>query len=154
MENRIRVGVLVFQDDKLLLVHLGKASEKYSWWVVPGGQLQGEETIFQCGEREVLEETTLRVKATKIAYLRQLIFREAQTNSLEVFLVAENVRGSLSMHNLGGRGGDEEFIREIGFFRQEDVGDMNVFPDMIKDQMWRDRELGFPSIKFIGIDQD
>ena len=36
MENRIRAGVLIFDDDKMLLVKHVDPEDGYIWWVVPG----------------------------------------------------------------------------------------------------------------------
>lgn len=57
----VGVGVVVWRGDEFLLVRRGKAPNK-GQWSIPGGAQQLGETVFAAGEREVLEETGLRVK--------------------------------------------------------------------------------------------
>jgi len=66
----IGVGVLVWRDKQLLL---GKRiSDDHSvCWQFPGGHLENDETVTGCAEREVLEETGLKIKA-----LRHLSFTD------------------------------------------------------------------------------
>ncbi len=40
---------------------------------MPGGSIEGDEGIFHAVEREVWEETNLRVAAKRIAYVEELI---------------------------------------------------------------------------------
>lgn len=92
MENRIRVGALVFESDRILLVKHVDPETGYTWWVTPGGRLKESETIFECAERETMEETSLRVRAGRIVYLRQFIYRQFGTNSIEIFLECEDFK--------------------------------------------------------------
>ncbi len=52
---RIRVGVLIWRDDQVLLVRHEKAGRSY--WLVPGGGVDPGETMVVAGARELLEET-------------------------------------------------------------------------------------------------
>ncbi len=60
----IGVGVLVWRDGKLLL---GKRinKDKSICWQFPGGHLDPGEGVIDCATREVLEETSLRIKALR-----------------------------------------------------------------------------------------
>ena len=66
----IGVGVLVWRDKQLLL---GKrvSEDRGVCWQLPGGHLENDETVTGCAEREVLEETGLKIKA-----LRHLSFTD------------------------------------------------------------------------------
>lgn len=57
----IGVGVLVWREKKLLL---GEriTENKSNCWQFPGGRLESGESVTGCARREVLEETSLRVK--------------------------------------------------------------------------------------------
>jgi len=66
MVDRFVVGCygLVFDSGNLLMVRQGSGH----WagkWIVPGGKLETGETFEQCVEREVLEETSCKVRAVK-----------------------------------------------------------------------------------------
>ena len=57
----IGVGVLVWRDKQLLL---GKRLIEggQSCWQFPGGHLEHGESVLDCARREVLEETSLKIK--------------------------------------------------------------------------------------------
>ena len=60
----IGVGVLVWRDKQLLL---GKriAKGQQSCWQFPGGHLENGESVIDCARREVVEETSLKIKAPR-----------------------------------------------------------------------------------------
>ena len=147
MENGIRAGILVFNDDKLLLVKQFYPEDGFTWWVVPGGRVEEDETILECAERETLEETSLEVKAGRVIYLRQYIDRPAGINSIEIFLTCDGFEGSVAHKKQW----ESENIEEVGFFTRQETEEMNVLPPELKKHVWLDYDVGFPSIKFLGI---
>jgi ADP-ribose pyrophosphatase len=73
---RVAVGAVVFHNDKVLLVLRGQAPAK-GMWAIPGGSVELGETLQAAAEREVMEETGLRVKAGEVVYLFDAIQRDA-----------------------------------------------------------------------------
>ena len=144
MEQRISTGGIVIQDNKVLLVHHFQENV-YDFWVMPGGGLKGGEGIFRGAEREVGEETGLRVQAEKIAYIEELI--DEGRYVCKFWVVCRLLSGSLST---AGRDADEGFLQEAGFFSQEQVRGMNAFPTILKDLFWQDLQAGFPGIRYLG----
>ncbi len=59
MRTKNRVTAIVIKDNKILLVHRRKMGQEY--WVVVGGGAEEGETLEQALEREVLEETGLKL---------------------------------------------------------------------------------------------
>jgi ADP-ribose pyrophosphatase len=59
---RLAVGAVVFKDGRVLLVKRGKAPSAGTW-AIPGGSVRLGETLRQAAEREVLEETGVRIRA-------------------------------------------------------------------------------------------
>ncbi len=55
------VGALVFDQGRVLLVKRGTHPAK-GYWSIPGGKLKRGESVVQAVEREMLEETGLRVR--------------------------------------------------------------------------------------------
>lgn len=154
MANRIRVGVLIFKDDKILLVRHVNPKDNYEFYVPPGGGLKDDETLFDCAVRETWEETGLRIKPSHIVYLRQFIFKEFNENNIDIYLVAEIVSGSLTTKNMHGKGNDEHFIKDLKFFDNKEIQKINVFPKILQHDMWIDRAKGFQTMKFIGVEHD
>ena len=65
---RVAVGAIVVHQYKVLLVLRGKAPAK-GMWAIPGGSVNLAETLQAAAEREILEETGLRVKAGEVIYV-------------------------------------------------------------------------------------
>ncbi len=63
----LAVGAVVFKDQKVLLVRRGKAPAK-GMWAIPGGSVKLGETVKQAAEREILEETAIRIRAGEPVY--------------------------------------------------------------------------------------
>src|SRR6202011_3448681 len=58
MTPEIRLAAIIARDGKLLLIRHQKKSARY--WVLPGGRLQGGETLKAGLKRELREELGLR----------------------------------------------------------------------------------------------
>ena len=59
-------------EGKLLLIRVGKGYYE-GYWSLPGGRVDGGESLLQTAEREVKEEAGIRVKAEKLVCLGELI---------------------------------------------------------------------------------
>ncbi len=71
------VGAIVIREGKILLVKRGVPPGK-GLWAVPGGMIELGETIQQAAEREILEETGIRIQAREPVYTFDLIDRDAE----------------------------------------------------------------------------
>ena len=90
----VRSRVIVVHEGKMLLL---EPYEVRAGWRVPGGGLEQNESIAECGEREVMEETGLAIKVTTMAFLREFVIPKYCTMpggdgiayAMEVFLYAD-----------------------------------------------------------------
>jgi len=64
---RVAVGAVVLHNNKVLLVLRGQAPAK-GLWAIPGGSVELGESLQAAAEREVWEETGLRIKARKVIH--------------------------------------------------------------------------------------
>jgi 8-oxo-dGTP diphosphatase len=74
----VGVGVVVWRDDKVLLVRRGKAPRQGEWGI-PGGAQDLGETLFETATREVREETGLTIRPTAIVTAIDAILRDSST---------------------------------------------------------------------------
>src|SRR3954468_22892421 len=96
----VRSRVIVVHNGKLLLLEPYQAG---AGWRVPGGGLERNESIAECGEREIMEETGLTVKVITVAFLREWVVPKYCTMpdgdgvayAMEVFLYADLVGDAL-----------------------------------------------------------
>jgi 8-oxo-dGTP diphosphatase len=68
----VGVGAITIKDEKVLLVKRG-VQPSYGLWAIPGGTLKLGENMRQCAEREMLEETSVKVKAGACVYVFDFI---------------------------------------------------------------------------------
>ncbi|MGY8992313.1 MAG: NUDIX hydrolase [Rhodospirillales bacterium] len=57
----VAVGVVIWQQDKVLLVRRNKPPRNGAW-SIPGGAQKVGETVFEAAKREVMEETSLTIQ--------------------------------------------------------------------------------------------
>ncbi|MFZ7126347.1 MAG: NUDIX hydrolase [Desulfobacterales bacterium] len=72
---RLAIGAVVFHEDRVLLVQRGRPPAM-SEWAVPGGRVELGETLQEAAEREVFEETGIRVRAGRAIYVFDSIHRD------------------------------------------------------------------------------
>ena len=72
---RVAVGAVVFKDKCVLLVRRGQPPAE-NLWAIPGGSVEIGETLQQAAEREIWEETGIRIRADKPIYTFDVIERD------------------------------------------------------------------------------
>ena len=65
MQRTIRYQGAVIRDDHILLIQHRHHTDGRSYWLLPGGGLEGDETPEACVQREVREETHLQVEVLR-----------------------------------------------------------------------------------------
>ncbi len=71
---RVAVGALVIKAGAVLLVKRGKAPSDGKW-AIPGGSVELGETLQQAAQREIIEETGIRIRAAEPVYTFDFIER-------------------------------------------------------------------------------
>jgi len=95
----LAVGAVVFKESKVLLVKRGNSPAK-GMWAIPGGKVRLGETLQQATEREIFEETGIKIKAGDPIYSFELIEQDEdgiiQYHYYIVDLEGEFISGSVN----------------------------------------------------------
>ena len=135
MKHRIRVGVIIERDNKILLVKHVHPKTGFVWWVPPGGGVKDtDNSIQECAQREVFEESGLRVKIDySPIFIREFIDRENNTLNLELFFRGDVIAGDITIDNIYGNGPDEDFIKDVKWLSVDELQNKVIFPEVLKD---------------------
>ena len=89
MRHAARV-IVVDESDRVLLFHGRSLDGKRSFWIAPGGGLEGDEDAATAARRELHEETGLRVDLDRPVWTRVHTFPwiDGLTQQHETFFVA------------------------------------------------------------------
>jgi 8-oxo-dGTP diphosphatase len=126
---KVRLGVVLFREDKLLLVR----QNNRPFWVFPGGTLELDEGLEDCAIREMKEEIDLEVSIEKTLYLADFLLatHEGLRHTIDVFMLARYVSGEPSMTL-------DENLNEMGFFTLDEVRKMQIEPKVAANQLLKD----------------
>jgi len=117
---QVGVGAAVFRNGAVLLVQRGKPPCSHEW-AIPGGKVKLGETLQQAAEREILEETGVRIKAGEPIYAFDLIETddngEVQWHYAIIDLQGEYLGGEV-------RAGDD--ATAAGWFRPEQLAQLTL----------------------------
>ena len=146
MRYGISTGIIVVQDRRLLLVHHYKRGT-FDFWVPPGGSLIGNESIYDCALRETFEETGLEIEPNKIVYIQEFV--QGDYHFCKFFILSRVIKGKISLSN---RPAGEDFLIDARFLSKSEVAEVNIKPDILKDQFWDDLLHGFPTVRYLGLE--
>ena len=85
---RVGVGAIVIEDGKVLMIKRAAPPNK-NLWAIPGGRLELGETLQEGAEREIFEETNIRIRAGKPIYTFDLLERDKKGNVYFHFVVVD-----------------------------------------------------------------
>ena len=94
----VGVGVVIVENDRVLLIKRGKAP-LLGEWSIPGGMLELGETLRRGAEREALEDTGLVVRATDLLSVFDRIVPDENKRTLYHYVLidflCERISGEL-----------------------------------------------------------
>jgi 8-oxo-dGTP pyrophosphatase MutT (NUDIX family) len=133
MNLRLVARVITYnaQSKKVLLVK----NRNQNYWYPPGGGWEyDKETIIECAEREVYEETGLKVTVIRLLYVQE--FHPTQDSlNLETIWLAEPIEGT----KLNSSHIDHDVNSQIEtaqWFSQEELQTVRVFPKRLQNTFW------------------
>ena len=144
MDFGIRVGAVVARGGALLLVRHDKP-DREPYWVLPGGRLEPGETIPECAERELMEETGLEGTFTGVLYVSEFLQEGRHTVDVTVRVKVNEAEEAQLGSDPEVEEGADATLKEVRWVRFEQLEEMTVLPGFIRDQIVKDRSHGWPA---------
>ena len=139
----VRVGAVVERRGALLLVRHQKP-DRGPYWVLPGGRLEPGETIPECAEREVLEETGLSGRFAGVLYVSECL-REGR-HTVDVTARVEVTEGEAALgSDPEVAEGSEPTLREVRWVGLEELRGTELLPRLLKRRVLADAASGWPA---------
>ena len=147
MQQRISAGVIVENNDRILLVRHFRPG-RYDFWVTPGGGVQGLEQLHEAAAREAKEETGLVIEPAELLYIEELV--QPDLRQCKFWF-----RGHLRGGELCAAGPDAqpEYIVEAAWLSRSELTGKKVFPPVITERYWIDRKAGLAGPVHLGLRQ-
>jgi 8-oxo-dGTP diphosphatase len=137
MDFGVRVGAVVERGGALLLVRHEKP-DRDPYWVLPGGRLEPGETIPECAEREVAEETGLSARFSGLLYVGEFLREERHT--VDVIARVEASGGEEA--SLGSdpevAPGSDPTLRELRWVDAGELEEIELLPRPLKARLLED----------------
>ncbi|MCD4669627.1 MAG: hypothetical protein K8S14_04205 [Actinomycetia bacterium] len=70
--------------------------------------------------------------------------------NIEIFILADSYDGEVNMNNIKGSGPDELYIKQVEWLSKEEMQDIIVYPEILKDDFWIDYRQEFSNTKYLG----
>ncbi len=126
--------VIPDEEGKILMVK--QSHEGKDIWMVPGGGIEEGENAAEAAVREVLEETGLKIRVSRLLWHVEEVSEKRGQRFVNFFL-GERIGGTL------GLGADPEFdeenqvLRETRFLSKKEILAMEgVYPEYLKTELW------------------
>lgn len=139
----VRVGAVVEREGRLLVVGHEKSDEE-RYWVLPGGRLELGETVPECAERELVEETGLTGEFVEVLYVSELLRENRHTVD-----ITARVKSTADIEAV--LGSDPETLPdtaptlvELAWVSPEETAEIDLRPPWIRDRLAQDALRGWP----------
>lgn len=131
---RIRVAALIVEDGRLLMVEHEKDGARY--WLLPGGGVDYGETLERALERELWEETRLRVQVGNLVLVNDSIAPDGARHVVQMCFTAQVLSGTPEV-------GSDARVVQVAYVPFDAVPELPMYPAMQEEVVRVCRE-GFP----------
>ncbi len=144
MDFGIRVGAVVERGGALLLVRHQKP-DRNPYWVLPGGRLEPGETIPECAEREISEETGLSARFSGVLYVSEFLREGRHTVDVTVRMATEGDEEAELGSDPEIVPGSEPTLRELRWVAVDELREIELLPPWIKARLLESADAGWPA---------
>ena len=133
MKIKIVTRVVTYDKDSKNILLVKNRGQGF-WYPPGGGWDYDKENIVECAEREVFEETGLKIKIVKLLYVQE--FHDAPGSiSFETIWLAKPVNGTKldKLHidrDVNGK------VEKAQWFSKGEVQTIKVFPERLQNTFW------------------
>ncbi len=120
---RLRAAAAIFRGNQVLLVKHRKKGREY--WLLPGGGVEYGETLSQAVQREIWEETRLKIKVQKLVLVHDSIPADRRRHILNVVFQASITSGKAVRAETG-------ILREVKFIPLTELKRLTIYPVFLK----------------------
>jgi ADP-ribose pyrophosphatase YjhB (NUDIX family) len=142
MDFGIRVGAVVAREGDLLLVRHQKP-DRDPYWVLPGGRLEPGESIPECAEREIREETGLSARFSGLLYVSEFLRDGRHTVDVTVRMSPQGDEEAVLGSDPEVAPSSEPTLRELRWVGAEELRSIELLPAWIKDRLIEDAPEGW-----------
>jgi len=135
----VAVGAVVFKEQAVLLVRRAQPPNQ-GLWAIPGGCIQLGETLQAAAEREIWEETRIRIRAHRPIYIFDTVDKDKEGKVRYHYVIAD-----LLADYLDGWPEANDDALEARWVTSEELGSLPVSQatmDLLRGEKSKD---GFPS---------
>ena len=140
MDFGIRVGAVVERHGALLLVRHDKPDQE-PYWVLPGGRLEPGETIPECAERELLEETGLEGRFAGVLYVSEFFDENRHTVDVTARVEVQDGEAQLGSDPEA----EEATLQELRWVETGELEEIPLLPGWVKERLLEDAARGWPA---------
>ncbi|UTH75949.1 NUDIX domain-containing protein [Chromobacterium sp. IIBBL 290-4] len=145
MKHRIAAGAIVEDQGRVLMVRRCKPGA-YDFWAAPGGGAIDDEALAEAAAREVREECGLRVEIGALLCIEE--FASPETRECKFWFRGRLLGGEI---DCGAEEATREHIVEAAWLSREDFVGKTVFPPMLLQDDWREREQNLAAPRYVGL---
>jgi len=120
----VAVGVVVFKEDRMLLVKRGKEPNK-GMWSIPGGGIELGETVYEAARREVREECSISIEIERVLDAADNIVRDEKSRIKYHYTIID-----VLARYAGGAAKAQSDAEECGWFRPEELAAVDMTPTL------------------------
>jgi ADP-ribose pyrophosphatase YjhB (NUDIX family) len=128
----------------LLLVRHDKPDQE-PYWVLPGGRLETGETIPECAERELLEETGLEGRFVGVLYVSEFFAEDRHTVDVTARLEVDEEGDAQLGSDPEVEEGSEATLQELRWVASGELEEITLLPGWVKERLLRDAARGWPA---------
>ncbi|MEM9625812.1 MAG: NUDIX hydrolase [Pseudomonadota bacterium] len=122
----VGVGVVVWRDDRVLLIKRGKPPRAGQWSLPGGAQLLGE-TLAEAAAREVREETGIEIRLGEIVATLDMIDRDDQGRVRHHYTLVDFVAEALQTDL---KAGDD--AKEARWFTYAEIEQLDLWSETVR----------------------